>query len=368
MRFGSQAGVRGDRGEAEWEGRAVQDRAVEARDPGSYRNAQSTPRSGEYTYLLRYRTTKRLGFFKEHDELYWNVTGNEWDFPIDEAKAIVQVLPGAEVRSHEAYTGRAGSPGDGLPESGRVTGVGSRVAAGLFETTGPLGRKEGMTVVVTWPKGIADASKGGEGGLGDLIRDNFSSVLGIAGLLGLLIYYVVAWMGVGKDPAKGTIIPLYDPPEGFSPAAFRVRDRMGFDNQVFSAAVLGLAAKGTLRIEAHKDTYKLIRTGQPKGELLPDERALINKLIGVGRTLILKQTNHRKVAGGKDALKSSLMNKLEKTHFFFNLKYWAIGLLIFIPPALFGIYLQGGDSVFLFSGSPFGVSGPVFCCPLPGPV
>ncbi|HJT97712.1 MAG TPA: DUF2207 domain-containing protein, partial [Rhodanobacteraceae bacterium] len=44
---------------------------------------------GEYTYVLRYRTTRQLGFFADHDELYWNVTGNGWDFPIDAASATV---------------------------------------------------------------------------------------------------------------------------------------------------------------------------------------------------------------------------------------------------------------------------------------
>ncbi len=38
---------------------------------------------GEHTYVFRYRANRMLGFFDQHDELYWNVTGNEWVFPID---------------------------------------------------------------------------------------------------------------------------------------------------------------------------------------------------------------------------------------------------------------------------------------------
>ncbi len=47
---------------------------------------------GEHTYELVYRTDRQMGFFADHDELYWNVTGNGWDFPIDRATARV-VLP-----------------------------------------------------------------------------------------------------------------------------------------------------------------------------------------------------------------------------------------------------------------------------------
>ncbi len=39
---------------------------------------------GVYTYTYRYRANRLLGFFEQHDELYWNVTGNRWAFPIDD--------------------------------------------------------------------------------------------------------------------------------------------------------------------------------------------------------------------------------------------------------------------------------------------
>ena len=38
---------------------------------------------GEHTYTFRYRASRMLGYFEQHDELYWNVTGLEWEFPID---------------------------------------------------------------------------------------------------------------------------------------------------------------------------------------------------------------------------------------------------------------------------------------------
>jgi hypothetical protein len=39
------------------------------------------------TFVLKYRVRNGLKFFEDHDELYWNVTGDEWDVPIEQASA-----------------------------------------------------------------------------------------------------------------------------------------------------------------------------------------------------------------------------------------------------------------------------------------
>jgi len=68
-------------------------------------------KKGKYTYVLTYETTRQLGFFEDHDELYWNVTGNDWDFVIDKASASVRLpeaVPASRITA-EAYTGSFGS-------------------------------------------------------------------------------------------------------------------------------------------------------------------------------------------------------------------------------------------------------------------
>ena len=50
---------------------------------------------GEHQFSITYRTSGQLGFFKEHDELYWNVTGNDWAFPIEKASFRLR-LPGRD--------------------------------------------------------------------------------------------------------------------------------------------------------------------------------------------------------------------------------------------------------------------------------
>ncbi len=68
---------------------------------------------GEHTYTFRYRASRMLGFFEEHDELYWNVTGFDWAFTIDKASAAVVLEFGAPLAgiTHEADTGPFGAKG-----------------------------------------------------------------------------------------------------------------------------------------------------------------------------------------------------------------------------------------------------------------
>ncbi|MCX6097506.1 MAG: DUF2207 domain-containing protein, partial [Caldiserica bacterium] len=62
---------------------------------------------GEHTYVFTYSSDRQLGFFADHDELFWNVTGNGWEYPIEHASCTV-ILPGTawqQITGLTAYTG-----------------------------------------------------------------------------------------------------------------------------------------------------------------------------------------------------------------------------------------------------------------------
>ena len=218
---------------------------------------------GEYTYALTYRTDRQLGFFEKHDELYWNVTGNAWEFPIEKVTATVELPPGAEVLSTEAYTGLSGEKGTdftaGRDNQGRA----------VFSTTRPLNPQEGLTIVVMWPKGFVQEPTRAEKTKA-FFADNGSTAAGAAGIVVLLIYYLFTWLKIGKDPEKGVIIPLYEAPKGFSPAAVRYVMRMGFDDKAFAAAVVNMAVKGYITIDEDANgEYTLTRKGQDYQRAFP---------------------------------------------------------------------------------------------------
>jgi uncharacterized membrane protein YgcG len=287
---------------------------------------------GEYTYELVYRTDRQLGFFADHDELYWNVTGNGWEFPIERASATVTLPEKAAVTASEAYTGPSGARGRDYKSAVQP------LNAVTFTTTRWLGEKQGLTIVVSWPKGFVTAPTRQQQ-WSTLARDNLGVVMAAVGLLLVLVYYTVVWFAVGRDRRPGTIIPLYGPPKGFSPAAVRDLLKMGFDNKTFAAALIDLAVKGAIAIEQKDDEYTLRRKNLAAPNLSSDEKAVLSKLLGSYESLRLVNTHYATISAARKALRLSLARALEKTYFVRNLAYWVVGLLFSLVPL--GLSLVG---------------------------
>ena len=54
---------------------------------------------GRHTYTIRYTMTRMGRRFESHDELYWNVTGDEWDVPVGAASARIVLPAGATAKA-----------------------------------------------------------------------------------------------------------------------------------------------------------------------------------------------------------------------------------------------------------------------------
>jgi len=297
---------------------------------------------GEYTYTLRYGTTRQLGFFPDHDELYWNVTGNGWIFPIDHASATVLLPRGIQPDAilREGYTGPQGSLGTALESS-----VDSEARVS-FATTRTLQPAEGLTIVVSWPKGfLAEPTR--EMKIRWFLEDNASTLAGLLGLVILLAYYLTAWALVGKDPAAGVIMPLYEPPRAFSPAAMRYVTQMGFDDRTFAAAIINMAVKKYLTIVEKDGEYSLRRAQGDKSLLSPEERKAAEKLLGSAAEIELKNTNHTQIGAALEALKTALRLNLEKVYFLTNRWYLIPGLVFSVLVLAFVALAAPGEQKFL---------------------
>ena len=60
------------------------------------------------TVVITYRVRHGLKFFEEHDERL-NVTGDEWEVPIERARAVVYLPAGVTGLRAYAFTGGYGS-------------------------------------------------------------------------------------------------------------------------------------------------------------------------------------------------------------------------------------------------------------------
>ncbi|NNE37851.1 MAG: DUF2207 domain-containing protein, partial [Gammaproteobacteria bacterium] len=278
----------------------------------------------EYTYTFTYRTNRQVGFYESFDELYWNVTGNAWEFSIETASARVflpESVPDSRLNT-TAYTGIQGSQEQSFTEN--------RFSGGhvFYETSRRLNSGEGFTIVVSWPKGHVHEPTFEEN-LGYFFRDNQETIVGLSGLIVLLIYYLFTWHLLGRDPESGVIITRYQPPKGFSPASLRFVMEMGYDQKCFAAAIINLAVKGYLKISEDDDEYTLSRTGN-KVEMAPGEVNLVNKLFQGSTSRTLKNTNHKYISNALEAHENALSRNYETRYFMTNSGYFITGIMLSI--------------------------------------
>ena len=259
-------------------------------------DANSIVPIGWHTYEITYTTNRQLGYFKDHDELYWNVTGNGWAFPIEKATAKVILPTGISTGQiqMEAFTGMQGEKGRDfkkfiLDDSESV----------YFETTRILMPQEGLSIVVGWPKGYVHEPKQKEI-IAYFIQDNFGLIFGIIGMLFGIAYYFVAWNRQGRDPKKGTIIPQYDPPQNMNAAQIRYLRRYGYDNKVFTATILEFAVQGYISIAEKKKIFKkyyvLARVSEPKNNPTLKDGKNLNMLFKAGDSIEIGDEYHANIA------------------------------------------------------------------------
>jgi uncharacterized membrane protein YgcG len=284
---------------------------------------------GPHRFTLTYATDRQIGFFDGYDELYWNVTGNFWKFPIDRAEVRITLPAGAHIMQTAAYTGPAGSTNS----NAKVEKLSESVIS--FSTTGPLGAEEGLTVAVGFSKGAVlppsplDLRRA-------FIRDNAAAVAAAAGVLLMLVYFVIVWIEHGSRSPRSTVIPLFAPPKDFSPAAARFIYRMAYDRKGYAASLVDMAVKGYLKIAETDDVYTLTRTGRTEGAtaLAHGEAAIAGRLFSDANKIELKQTNHAVVAASISALKTSLTNEYERVYFVTNSHWFAGGLAMLVATAI----------------------------------
>lgn len=208
--------------------------------------------SGTHEYVIRYHTARQLGFFDNFDELYWNVTGNGWDFVIQDASIVVHLPKQAAIKQSDVYTGALGSKA----KNAQITNSSSNTFAA--QTTRALGPNEGLTIAVAWQKGVVAAPTQSQQQFWWL-QDN-AGLFGLGfTLLAVAGYFLSSWLRVGRDPPKGAIIPLFHPPEGFGPADVRYVWKQGFDNTAVAAALVGLGVKKCLKITNSGGKYTIER-------------------------------------------------------------------------------------------------------------
>ncbi len=271
--------------------------------------------SGKKTYVISYEAGRAINYFDDHDELYWNATGGDWQVPINQADALVilpESLPLKDLKS-ACYGGAPGSqtscsnilfPDWAADRAGQIE----------FKQTG-LVPESGLTVVVGWPKGLV-AKPDALAEVLAFLRDNYILFLPLLALV--VMFYL--WYARGRDPrGKGVIIPQYDAPDRLSPAEVGTVVDEEADNLDISAEIIHLAVAGYLKINQIKgeglfqsEDYQFMKLKEQDGLPNDFDRYLLTAIFK-GRTEVklseLKKTFYKDLAKIKEMIYSAAVAK-----------------------------------------------------------
>ncbi|SHN71536.1 DUF2207 domain-containing protein [Desulfovibrio litoralis] len=225
---------------------------------------------GEHTYTIKWSSQGHIRSFTDYDELYFNVTGNNWDFLIENATATIILPKNLKVKQDAAYIGYTGS-------TEKFSGVIAPDNTITFTSPRLLHPTEGLTVAVGFESGIIQGTIKESAYLSfvNKILEPFypyltlnSFNLLVSGLISL-IFYLIVWIKYGKDESLGAIMPEFTPPKGVSPAvAAVIWEGRSYDiTTVLAASMVNLASKGFITISDRT----LIRDKNKNIDTLPPE-------------------------------------------------------------------------------------------------
>ncbi|MGI9480994.1 MAG: DUF2207 domain-containing protein [Hyphomicrobiales bacterium] len=284
-------------------------------------------RPGEYTYTIKYETTRQLRHFDDLDELYWNVTGNFWSFPIRKVIARIVLPDGAHMSRKAAYTGQHGAQGKDFQI---VHEANNSI---VFTTTRTLNSREGLTVAAGWQKGIV-AQLSITSVIFRFLWNNFGFFLLLTGVFALGRYFYRTWWKVGRNPPKGTIIPLFKPPVNLSPAAVSYIHYQGFEHagkgatKPFIAALISLAVKGYMNLSETGDDLILKNTKQGSSKLGSGEKSIFSRLLEERSEFEVTKKNGKKLKSAQNVFNSTILHEYEGVFFKHNLGFFVAGLVV----------------------------------------
>ncbi len=254
--------------------------------------------SGTHGYRIGYRVERAVVFFDKHDELYWNVTGNEWKIPIRKASAKVYFEGGMpEGMKATCYMGYYGSKEKNCGFN--INSQGIEFDTYGAETTARSFRPgEGLTIVVEIPKGIIKEPSSLQKASW-FIHDNWFYSLPIVTLF--VISFL--WYSSGRDPEGKGVIPVrYEPPNDLTPAEAGTLIDEKADIDDITSTVIDLAVRGYIKIKETQSEkfvffsdrdYKLTKLKEPDERLKTHEKEILSGIFGSKDKVMLTELKNK---------------------------------------------------------------------------
>jgi len=298
------------------------------------------------TVNIEYDVANGTRFFEDHDEFYWNVTGNDSPVPIEAASAIIFFPPNStgQLRA-QAYEGTYGSTARGTAS---VDGPSASFAA-----TGPLMLRGGLTADVYIEKGVLRQP----GGIALFLRFVRSNPVVTLPLWAFAVMFPLWWLK-GRDPDPGmSVAPMYEPPEQMGPAEVGTLIDGSVDPRDITSILVDMAVRGYVKIVETQHKGFLSTTKDYEFHLLKDqgdwkgltdyERAMLQQVFAGGQvTLLSNLRNHFYTA--LPMIKSEIMGALKSKGMYSvdpdsAMGYLGFGLLVVALPYVLGQWIGLAD-------------------------
>ena len=285
-------------------------------------NVYLTP--DKYRYVITYTMTRMARTFEDHDELYWNATGNYWIFPIVNAVANVTLPDGAVISNIVGYTGTVGS----TEQAVTITRTSDTTAT--IRSNRELEPYEGMSFAIAFNKGVL-VLPSGLAALWQWMSDLREVFLPVVAALLALAYNLIAWFRVGRDPEKGVIIPLFHPPKDFSPGLTHYVHKWGFDNNgwtAFTATIFELGVKGLVTIDNSGPSLGVKVTGKQPDEPLPSGEKLVFDYFTAKGEVVIDKSNGIELQKKRGEFTAAVEKENRSTWFKSNIGYAVFGYVL----------------------------------------
>lgn len=280
--------------------------------------------TGTYRYTIHYSMTRMARYFADYDELFWNATGNFWDFPILNATSRIFLPTGARIENTSVYTGAFGDT------KGAATIVKQADNIAVFKLSEPLNAYEGMSVAVSFQKGVLAQPQGYEKFLNTL-SDYRDVILPAIAVFLVILYYLFAWDAVGRDPKKGTIIPLFHAPADTSPALAHYIWAMGWKKagwQAFTSAIISLGVQGLIKIDKVGKKTRMTKVAVETPPNLPAGEAVIYNYFASRGSVTIDKTTGPSLNARRGEFVTALETENRYAYFKNNYVYVVAGFIL----------------------------------------
>jgi len=300
---------------------------------------------GIYTYKLTYEVEAQIHSYNDFDEVYWNITGNYWQFDIENVSAKVILPNGASVLQTHCYTGVLGS---------KQSECDSKIGGtSVYFTSKNLKKEEGFTVAVGFPKGIVHQPFF----LPHYKIEEFVSAeklfLGLLAVSICLLFYYFSWKKYGEDPlVSNESNEFIDIKNHYTATSLQYIKERYSNSKTLLVAIISLSIKGAIEITGNgfqtwreEFEYYLVK-GSKNTNLALEENAILDVLFKESDTFAINSKSYTVFSQAETVLEKSLKNQYNlKDYFLSNLKQILIASILTITTIVAYSYLTVGTAL-----------------------